>query len=88
MRGKTNEEIKAERDFAIGAAESIVCEKVEVIDSFYTDFSENANPLEYLARSIADLAKADLVYFADGWENARGCKIERLCAQEYGLTII
>lgn len=88
MRGKTDEEIKKERELAICAAERIAGEKLEVIDTFYTDFSENAKPLEYLARSIADLAKADFVYFADGWENARGCKIERLCAQEYGLTII
>jgi len=28
------------------------------------------------------------VVFAPGWECARGCKIERMCAESYGLTWI
>ena len=28
------------------------------------------------------------VYFAKGWENARGCKIEHEVALAYGLEII
>ena len=28
------------------------------------------------------------VYFCKGWENARGCKIEHMCAEVYGLKII
>lgn len=30
------------------------------------------NPLEFMARSIALLGKADVAYFAKGWEQARG----------------
>lgn len=34
------------------------------------------------------MADADLVYFAKGWEDARGCMIERECAVQYGVPIL
>ena len=88
MNGKTGEEILLERQTAVEKARELIGEEVEVIDTFYTDFSTDAKPLEYLARSIADLAKADVVYFAKGWEEKRGCKIEHICAVEYGIDRI
>jgi len=88
MNGKTDEEILLERQTAVEKARELIGEEVEVIDTFYTDFSTDAKPLEYLARSIADLAKADVVYFAKGWEEKRGCKIEHICAVEYGIDRI
>lgn len=70
MNGKTDEQILSERENSIRIAKEILGEDVEVIDTFYTDFSSNAKPLEYLARSISDLAKADVAYFAEGWRKA------------------
>lgn len=86
MRGKTNEEILAEREKAIVCAERYLGEKVEVIDSFFEDY--NGSPLEFLAKSIALLANADIAYFAEGWEKARGCRIEHECAVEYEIDRI
>lgn len=88
INGKTDEEILAERKTAIVKAKELVGEEVEVIDTFYMDFSSNAKPLEYLARSIADLAKVDVAYFAKGWDEERGCKIEYECAIQYGIQTI
>lgn len=88
MNGKPDEEIIMKRKAAIQRAREAVGEEVEVIDNFYFDFSDNAKPLEYLARSIADLAKADVAYFVKGWEKKRGCQIEHLCAVEYGIDCI
>lgn len=88
MNGKTDEEILAERSTAIEKAREIVGEDVEVIDTFYTDFAPDTKPLEYLARSIKDLANADIAYFAKGWKEKRGCKIEYECAKQYGIKII
>ncbi len=88
MRGKTDEVILKEREIAIEKARDVLGEDVEVLETFFDDFSADAKPLEYLARSIKFLAKADVAYFADGWENARGCKIEHECAVEYGIDII
>lgn len=61
---------------------------MEVLETFYEDFGPNAKPLEFLARSIKDLAKADVAFFARGWEERRGCKIEHQCAVDYGIPTI
>ena len=48
MRGKTDEEIKAERAKAIEAASELVGEPVEVIDSFFEKAPADAKPLWFL----------------------------------------
>ena len=88
MRGKTNDEILAERQAAIEAAELMLEGKVEVIDSFFKDAPADAKPLWYLGESLKLLATADVAYFAKGWEDARGCRIEKMCAIEYGIATI
>lgn len=88
MRGKTGEEIRAEREKAVEAVKAVVNDEVEVLDSYFDDFDVDGNPLEYLAKSIALLAKADVAYFAKGWKDARGCRIEHICAVEYAIDRI
>ena len=63
-------------------------EDVEVIDSFFRGAPADAKPLWYLGESLKLLAQADIAYFAAGWVDARGCKIEHTCAAEYGVPII
>ena len=88
MRGKTDEEIIAVREKAIRSAEKRVGEPVEVIDSFFQSAPVDAKPLWYLGESLKLLAEADVAYFADGWNEARGCKIEHTCAVEYNIDRI
>lgn len=88
MRDKTEEEILAERSHAIHMAENLLGEDVKVIDSFFKDAPIYSKPLWYLAKSIELLADADVVYFAEGWERYRGCRIEHTCAVEYGIKIV
>ena len=88
MRGKTNEEILMVRKKAIASAERELGEKVEVIDSFLKNAPVEANPLWFLGKAIQLLSEADVVYFAKGWEQARGCRIENNCAREYGIKLI
>ncbi len=86
MKGKTDEEILAEREYAVRTAADLLGEEVEVIDSFFqgTDLS----PLECLGESLKLLAKADIAYFAPGWNKARGCLIEHECCETYGVNHI
>ncbi len=84
MRSKTDEEILAERADAVQAAQDALGEEVEVIDSFFGT-SDMSHALEYLGESLKLLAKADIAYFAPGWRDARGCKIEHACADAYGI---
>lgn len=88
MRGKTDEEILAERKKAIESAERNLGEPVEVIDSFFQNAPADARPLWFLGKSMELLSTADIAYFAKGWEDARGCRIENQCAIEYGIEVI
>ena len=84
MRGKTNEQIRTERTELILKLEA---EGHEVIDTVL-DISENKSPIFYLAKSIELLDKADAVVFMPGWQQARGCRIEEICAKEYGKFLM
>lgn len=88
MKGKTDDEILAERSNAIQAAKDSVNGEIEVIDSFFQNAPADASPLWYLGESLKLLATADVAYFAPGWDKARGCKIENICAKEYGIPYI
>lgn len=88
MNGKTDEEILAEREKAIAEAQKMVGEPVEVIESFFQSAPVDARPLWFLGKSLELLSTADVAYFAAGWQDARGCKIEHTCAVEYGIDRI
>lgn len=88
MNGKTDTEILEVREKAIKSAERELGEKVEVVDSFFRNAPVKAKPLWFLGKSLELLSEADVVYFAKGWEEARGCKIEHQCAVAYGIELI
>ena len=86
MAGKSREEIeRVQRETFKTLSASLENESVELIDNY---FAHDLSPLECLAECLKRMAGADYVVFVDGWENARGCKVERLCAEEYGIGII
>ena len=63
----------------------------KVINSIfdYEDI-ENVNnkPLYYLSKSIELISKeADLVYFMDGWNRARGCIMENMACAVYNVPV-
>ena len=91
MRDKTEEEILAVRSKVKRDVEKSLGEKVAVLNSFFRGVQgdpEAMRALWCLGESIKLMAKADVAYFAKGWEEARGCRIERECAEEYGITVI
>lgn len=85
MVDRTDEDIYAEREKAMAEAKKLLNEDIEVIDSFT---NVDMNPLGYLGYSITCLSKADVAYFAKGWQDYRGCKIEHICAVDYGIKVI
>jgi len=88
MRGKTDDEIKLERQRIVDTCIHEYGNDIEIIDSFFERSPHDANPAWFLGKSIELLSTADAVYFADGWENARGCRIEHQIAVNYGIRII
>lgn len=93
MRGLTPDEIKLNRSEAIKDIKKFILnkygEEVNIIDSYFEDAPQTKLPaLWWLGQSICKLSEADIIYFLKGYENARGCRIEALCAKEYGIEIV
>lgn len=60
---------------------------IDVVDSFITEEKVCNHPnVYYLGRSIMQfLSDVDAVYFDNGWEQARGCRIEHEVCKQYGI---
>lgn len=87
MNGKTEQEIAEQMQQAHKDAERITHTPLVILDTVF-DLPEDAKPLDYIGESIKKLAEADVAYFCDGWEQARGCRIEWMCARDYGVDRI
>ena len=87
MRGKSKDEILDERKRIIKEIQNLIGDH-EVLDTYFDDFGECSKPLQYLAKSLWMLADADCAYFAPGWQNARGCRIEHDCAVAYDIDVL
>lgn len=88
MKGKTKEQINAERESVV---KELLEKGYEVIDTVFAESppEEAQNkPVWYLSKSIEAMSTVDAVYFMEGWEEARGCKLEYQIAEAYGITII
>lgn len=89
MRGRTDAEILNERRKAIEIVKADnTYEDIKVINNFFREESRNDNPLWCLGESLKKLSTADLAFFADGWQDARGCRIEFECAVAYGIKFM
>lgn len=86
MKGKTNEEIRKEREHLVKEIES---NGDIVLDTIFDEAPKNVDEaIWFLSKSIEYLAQADIIFFMKGWEKARGCKIEHEIAVEYDKEII
>lgn len=90
MKGKSDEEILKVREQAIAEAQARLekNQEIEVIDSLFKDAPAEARPLWFLGKSLELLSTADVAYFANGWQAARGCRMEHICAVEYGIKVM
>ena len=91
MSGKADEEILAERKVAIKAAEELLREPVEVIDSFFQSAPVGAKPLWFIGKSLEFLSDADIAYFVKRTgrkqEDARSNMSVRLSMEFRELTM-
>ena len=82
MNGKTVKKIAIERRKVVEKLESLGWEVVDTI--FAEEPPKDCNSaIWYLAKSIDVISKVDAVMFMNGWQNARGCKIEHEICQKY-----
>lgn len=92
MNGLSDEEIEKTK---LEAAKELSKEGYEVVNTFFKgseecEWADNQKniPVAYLSMSIAKMSEVDAVYFCKGWSQARGCKVERQVAENYGYKIL
>lgn len=58
----------------------------------YVELEENSNvrnsALNYLGASLQKLAESDAIWMCKGWTDARGCRLEWICASRYGTDVL
>ncbi len=86
MNGKTNEEVREERKTLVN---ELTEQGYEVVDTVISDNApKNCDEaIYYLSKSIEFISKVDAIIFMNGWEKARGCKIEYEVAKNYNKFI-
>ena len=82
MKGLSEKEIKSNREKAIKNIKNLYGDDAEIIDSY---IDSDGTPLWCLGKSIELLSTADIAYFVKDWNTARGCRIEYMCADNYGI---
>lgn len=96
MAGRTIEDILSKRNETREALKRLGFD--EVVDTVFFDLvscktrlMENGitHPdLYLLGRTLIAMSECDAVFFCHGWESARGCQIEYVTAEAYGLKIM
>ena len=84
MQNKTEKEILDQRNKITDYINENY-DKVEIIDSYVETAPDEVNPVFFLGLSMQFLSQADVCIFAQGWEDARGCRIEHQVCEEYNI---
>ena len=84
MNGLTDEEIEETRKKARRHLERLGYKVAET----YTSKAEKENPIYCLSLALETMSQCEAVYFCEGWEDYRGCRIEHEAAKAYDLDII
>ena len=88
MKGKTYEQILQEKEKALKRLSELwVDTDIEVLNTIFEDISAH-KPLWYLGKAIQALSEANVAVFCGEWENARGCRIEYRCANNYEIPVL
>ena len=87
MKGKTTEYVREERASVVARLEA---QGHTVIDTVFTDTPPDTDniALWHLGKSLEAMSAVEAVYFMKGWDKARGCIIEHMAAEKYGLWIL
>ena len=91
VRGRSDAEVAAEKQAVLERVRNAYPnDTLELIDSNVTEdapMDGDRAGVWYLGKSLELLATADLAVFADGWRDARGCRIERAVCEAYNIPI-
>lgn len=94
MRGRTDEEINNDIEIAKSKLSEMAQENqgyIIYVDNFVEvssdmDIKNPSTSMWCLGGAIQKMSECDAIYFCPGWQEARGCVIERHVAVLYGLS--
>jgi hypothetical protein len=86
MKGKTVEEINAERARIV----QMITERGDIAVNSVVNPPPDSNnfALWCLGRSLEILSECDEAFFMRGWHEARGCRIENSACIAYGIPVV
>ena len=88
MNGRKDNEVKKRIEYLKKEFAKL---HIDVVNSFITDkVKDSLHPnVYYLGRTLMKhMHNVDAVYFDTGWEEARGCRIERQICVEYKIKVL
>lgn len=88
MNGLTHDEIIIKRRKIVDKCYKKYGNNVTFLSSYFQGVLIEHPPLYWLSKSLELLAEADLAVFTGNWRDHRGCRIEHMCAKEYGIPIV
>lgn len=91
INGRSEYDITTERLKIEEHLNEVLKEPFVIMDSFLREEPDDSVVYPgpwYLGASILMMGYADLIYFAKGWDQARGCKLEHDVAIQYGIPYI
>ena len=93
MRNIDPDKVALQREKAEAAVRAAGYEPIDTVyeeDFKYAVDSDNiVNPaLWYMGLALARLSLAHVIYMCDGWDTARGCRIEHQAAIDFGVDIM
>ena len=93
MKSKSTEQVRQEMNKVFEQIK-VKLPEAELIDSIVDGADkhiaiegDNAG-LWYMGKSLILMAEADIVFFVDDYQEYRGCKVEKLCADSYGKLCV
>lgn len=93
-KGRSDKAVEAIKQTALERVQRTLDPSAALIDSYVAEdapeeiYHDARAGLWYLGESMKRLATADAAFFADGWEQARGCRLERAACEAYDLPVI
>ena len=82
---KTPKEIKEERDEALGDIIAAIGETVKLANPVVLNMDKGE--IWCLGRDIQKLSEAQEAFFLPGWEEDKGCRVERAVCEYWGIPI-
>lgn len=91
--GRSDEDVEAVKQAALKRVRETLDPSATLTDSYChadapAELYGDRIGIWYLGESLKRLAESETAFFADGWEAARGCRIEHAVCREYNIPIL